>query len=103
MAAMTALGPGGYPPGWCFHHECVHGPMEWSDLCQSPDDVEFQNRHARLQELYELAEQVDRERKRRPWRWLKVATVCWWKHGTRKVPGGWLSNWCWACTGRRGR
>jgi len=102
MAAMTALGPGGYPPGWCFHHECVHGPMEWSDLCQSPDDThaQFMDRHRRFQAIWEAADQADRARKRRWWRWPKVLFVCWWKHRTRRVgPHEWLSHYCWACTG----
>jgi hypothetical protein len=100
MAPVTTAGPGGYPPGWCFHHEAVHGPMDWSDLCQSPDDVEFAGRNARLQAIWDAADRADRDRKRRWWRWPKVALVCWWKHRTRKVgEHEWLTHYCWACTG----
>lgn len=100
---MTTHGAGEHPPGWCLHHEVTHGLMQWSGLCQSPDDagphMQTTLRWRKFQEIWDAAQEADQARKRRPWRWPKVALVCWWKHGTRKVPGGWLSNYCWACTG----
>lgn len=98
---MTALGPEDYPPGWCFHHETVHGPMEWSDLCQSPDDTDdqFTRRHHRFRELWDSIDRDEQDRKRRRWGRLKWWTVCVWAHRTRQVaPGVWKSNHCWACS-----
>jgi hypothetical protein len=56
VAAAVSQLPHDYPTGWCFHHEQVHGPMEWSDGCQSPEDDEFTRQYQRFQQGWEAVE-----------------------------------------------
>jgi hypothetical protein len=85
VAAAVSQLPHDYPTGWCFHHEQVHGPMEWSDGCQSPEDDEFTRQYQRFQQGWEAVEASER-------------TVCWWKHRPRTLgDGAYRSPSCWAC------
>lgn len=101
MTAADEFPVGGYPDGWCFHHERVHQWLtEWGDQCQGAADLDFDQRYLLFQQAWRDAERDDRDRRRRRWRWVKRVTVCWWRHRTRKVGDGtYLSTSCRACSG----
>lgn len=98
-------GPDEHEHVWCLYHGQGHGPDQWGDLCRAGGDPRgdeaFTRRYETFQAAWKTADDTDRQRRRRPWRWLKRATVCWWRHRIRKVgDGAYLSHQCWACTGR---
>lgn len=98
-----SLPPHTYPPGWCFHHERIHDPADWGDLCQAyrgaggmwpAGGVFTAEQYGKFQNAWQLAE-LDQHRRRG---WWKRWSVCWWKHRTRQVAGGtYRTRDCWAC------
>ncbi len=98
-----------YPPNWCFHHERLHAPMEWTDGCQRPEDVQSADLVTRIEQAWTELEQAAVARRHRWWRVppvraVKRVLVCWWRHRTRKVNAGtYVSTGCWACTGAGAR
>jgi hypothetical protein len=102
MATMTSLGPDDRPPNWCHLHRCEHTPAQWSRLCDPPDGHDqFAARWRRFSEAWDTADQEDRARRGWLARELKWWTVCLWKHRFRRLGDGmYVTNSCWACTGR---